>query len=233
MTSAAKQACILIVEDEPAIADMLKYALSSEGYSVEWVVTGAEALQCLKKTAFSAAIFDVGLPDVNGFELYKSARAICELPVMFLTARGDEIDRVVGLELGADDYIVKPFSPRELIARLKNILRRTGASAATPSSAAATPFRIDEGRHQIFYFEQALDLPRYEYRLLKVLVERPGRVFTRDHLMALVWDDPDASMERTVDAHVKQIRHKLKLLKPEIEAIVTHRGVGYSLREKW
>ena len=228
-----KNARILIVEDEPAIADMLKYALSSEGYAVEWAVTGAQALQHLRNSRFAAAIFDVGLPDVSGFELYKSARALCELPVIFLTARGDEIDRVVGLELGADDYIVKPFSPRELIARIKNILRRSHSNASDPIAHTSTPFQIDTGRHQISYFGEALDLPRYEYRLLKVLIERPGRVFTREHLMALVWDDPDSSMERTVDAHIKQIRNKLKLLKPEIEAIVTHRGVGYALREKW
>ena len=228
-----KSARILIVEDEPAIADMLKYALGSEGYAVDWAVTGAEALQQIKQARYAAAIFDVGLPDINGFELCKTARAICDLPVIFLTARGDEIDRVVGLELGADDYIVKPFSPRELIARLKNILRRVHSNPLDSVSESDTPFKIDQGRHLISYFGMALDLPRYEYRLLKVLVERPGRVFTREHLMALVWDDPDSSMERTVDAHVKQIRHKLKLLKPEIEAIVTHRGVGYALREKW
>lgn len=225
---------ILVVEDEPAIADMLRYALSSEGYAVNWVVTGTEAITQIRSEKFAAAIFDVGLPDTNGFDLYKNVRTFCELPVIFLTARGDEIDRVVGLELGADDYIVKPFSPRELVARLKNILKRTSNNnVESQHQSQGVPFRIDQARHQIFYFDQLLDLPRYEFRLLKVLIERPGRVFTREHLMALVWDDPDASMERTVDAHIKQLRQKLKALKPDIEAILTHRGVGYALRENW
>jgi two-component system catabolic regulation response regulator CreB len=177
-------------------------------------------------------VLDVGLPDINGFDLFKQLRAaLPELPALFLTARAGEIDRVVGLELGADDYVAKPFSPRELVARVRTILRRAQKVAAAPATASAHGFAVDDERKQIRYRGKALDLSRTEYRLLKVLIDRPGRVYTRDELMDRAWDDPASAFDRTVDAHVKMLRAKLRALAPEADPIQTHRGMGYSLRE--
>jgi len=224
---------VLIVEDEPGIADTLQYALRTDGFEPRWCATGEAALA--QAGGVALVILDVGLPDISGFELFKRLRALRDdLPVLFLTARGDEIDRVVGLELGADDYITKPFSPRELVARVRSVLRRSAGKAApapVAPAAPASPLHCDEGRRQIRYYGQALDLSRYEYGLLKTLLSRPGFVFSRERLLDLVWDDANESLDRTVDAHVKTLRAKLKAVAPELEPIRTHRGVGYALAE--
>ncbi|HEY8360610.1 MAG TPA: winged helix-turn-helix domain-containing protein, partial [Ramlibacter sp.] len=155
-----------------------------------------------------------------------------DVPMLFLTARSDEIDRVVGLELGADDYVAKPFSPRELVARVRGILRRS-VRAAVPAATGApmVPLALDEERRRISYYGQPLALSRYEYGILRVLMRRPGRVFSRDELLAQVWDAPDASFDRTVDAHIKTLRAKLKAVVPELEPVRTVRGSGYALNE--
>ncbi|QAZ39693.1 two-component system response regulator CreB [Methylibium sp. Pch-M] len=242
------RAQILIVEDEPGIADTLSYALRAEGFEPLWCATGEAALQQLPPQAPAPAlvILDVGLPDLNGFELFKRIRErAAELPVVFLTARSDEIDRVVGLELGADDYVAKPFSPRELVARVRTVLRRTARTAAPPltvpgaltpapapaAAAVPSPIDVDDGRRRIRYYGRPLELSRYEYGLLKTLAERPGHVYTRDVLLETVWDDPGESFDRTVDAHVKTLRAKLKAVAPTLEPIRTHRGIGYALAE--
>lgn len=222
---------ILIVEDEPGIADTLQYALSTDGFEPHWVATGEAALARLRETPAALVILDVGLPDLNGFEVFKRIRAVSEVPVMFLTARADEIDRVVGLELGADDYVAKPFSPRELVARVRSILRRAAKAAPPPASAPPLPFAVDEGRRQIRFYGRPLELSRYEYGLLKTLVERPGHVYSRDVLLDKVWDTSSESLDRTVDAHVKTLRAKLKAVAPGLEPIRTHRGSGYALAE--
>ena len=221
---------ILIVEDEPGIADTLQYALRTDGFEPHWVATGEAALARQKEQPAALVILDVGLPDLNGFEVFKRLRAFSEVPVVFLTARADEIDRVVGLELGADDYVAKPFSPRELVARLRTILRRATRVAAAPV-APVIPFQVDEGRRQIHFYGQLLELSRYEYGLLKTLVERPGHVYSRDVLLDKVWDERSDSADRTVDAHVKTLRAKLKQVAPQLEPIRTHRGSGYGLAE--
>jgi two-component system catabolic regulation response regulator CreB len=144
------------------------------------------------------------------------------------------VDRVVGLELGADDYVTKPFSPRELTARVRTVLRRVAKSASGPAPPAhQVPFRVDEERRTISFLGSPLELSRYEFRVLKLLVSRPGRVFSRDEILQHAWDEPDASFDRTVDAHIKQLRAKLKTIAPHVEAIRTHRGEGYSLNEHW
>jgi two-component system catabolic regulation response regulator CreB len=224
---------ILLVEDEPAIADAIAYALSTDGFEPVWRATGEAALQEAAGGEPALIILDVGLPDINGFELFKRLSRITSAPVIFLTARADEVDRVVGLELGADDYISKPFSPRELTARVRTVLRRVAKSAAPPTPATRLPFAVDDERRAIAFFGTPLELSRYEYRVLKLLVSRPGRVFSRDEILQQAWDEPDASFDRTVDAHIKQLRAKLKAIAPEVEAIRTHRGEGYSLNEHW
>ncbi len=223
---------ILVVEDEPAIADTIVYALSTDGFEPHWCATGGDALAAVRAQPCALAILDVGLPDVNGFELFKQLqKAVPGLPAIFLTARASEIDRVVGLELGADDYVAKPFSPRELAARVRTVLRRVQRSAGAPAVTASGPFEVDDERKTVRFRGRALDLSRTEYRLLKVLVERPGRVFSRDELMERAWDDPASAFDRTVDAHVKALRAKLRDVAPDDDPIVTHRGLGYSLRE--
>jgi two-component system catabolic regulation response regulator CreB len=223
---------ILIVEDEPGIADTLQYALRTEGFEPRWCASGEAALTAAHGAAL--VILDVGLPDLSGFEVFKRLRARdATLPILFLTARADEIDRVVGLELGADDYVTKPFSPRELVARVRTVLRRSAAAPAMPAvpAVATTPFRCDDAKRQIHYYGRALELSRYEYGLLKTLIARPGHVFTRERLLQQVWDDDTDSLDRTVDAHVKTLRAKLKVVAPALEPIRTHRGVGYALAE--
>jgi len=222
---------ILVVEDEPAIADTIVYALDTDGFAVQWCATGTAALQAAREQPAALAVLDVGLPDMNGFELFKRLQLFdAALPVIFLTARAGEIDRVVGLELGADDYMAKPFSPRELVARVRTVLRRvqrTPAAAAPPGGV----FAIDDEKKSIRFRGRALDLSRTEYRLLKVLIERPGRVYSRDELMQRAWDDPASAFDRTVDAHVKALRAKLREVDDQVDPISTHRGMGYSLRE--
>ncbi|MBU1359533.1 MAG: two-component system response regulator CreB [Gammaproteobacteria bacterium] len=247
---------ILIAEDEPGIADTLQYVLKTDGFVPVWCPTAAEALAQFAAEPPALAILDVGLPDMNGFELFKRLQALLreqggpDVPMLFLTARSDEIDRVVGLELGADDYIAKPFSPRELVARVRTILRRSarhgnGSASGPPLATAAPqatgqpmlqpmpqlPFALDEERMQIRYYGRVLELSRYEYGLLRLLVQRPGRVFTRDEMLQQVWDDASDSFDRTVDAHVKTLRAKLRAVAPEVEAIRTLRGTGYALNE--
>lgn len=235
---------ILVVEDEPSIADNIIYALETEQFEPTWCATAKDALDVWRKVEFALAILDVGLPDRDGFEVCREIRRHSTLPIIFLTARQTEIDRVVGLELGADDYVVKPFSPRELTARVKAVLRRTQPKPAPPtdkpdaasvesrSQRGGNPLAVDEERMQICYHGVLLDLTRYEYRVLLALAMSPGRVWTRSQLMEQAWEEPDTAMERTVDAHVKSIRAKLRAACPAADdPIRTHRGTGYSLRE--
>lgn len=222
---------ILVVEDEPGIADTIRYALATDGFEPIICATGEAALAHLGAQPVALVVLDVGLPDINGFELFKRMQARTDAPVIFLTARASEIDRVVGLELGADDYVAKPFSPRELVARVRTVLRRLRKTAAAPGHAAAAPITIDAERRRICYYGRALELSRYEYGLLQTLATRPGRVFTRDELLERVWDEPDASFDRTVDAHIKTLRAKLHAITPRLEPIRTHRGVGYAFAD--
>ncbi len=225
------QAKVLIVEDEPAIADTIQYALETEGFVPVTAPTGLEALALIDADGIDLIILDIGLPDINGFELCKQIRQKSPLPIIFLTARNEEIDRVVGLEIGGDDYVVKPFSPRELTARVKAVLRRTQPSNHATAHAPAV-WTVDAARRRISYFGTILELSRTEFELLQAFIRRPGQVFTRDQLMASVWDEPEASMDRTVDAHIKNLRAKLKAVRPDLDPIVTHRGTGYALREE-
>ncbi len=223
---------ILVVEDEAAIADTIVYALRTEGFAPVWKRTAAEALEALGKEEIALAILDVGLPDASGLDVCREIRRRGEMPVIFLTARSAEVDRIVGLELGADDYVTKPFSPRELTARVRAILRRAnGNGGAAKSGAKTSEWEHDEARCRILFRGNALELTRNEYRLLATLVKSPGRVFSREQLMNAAWDDPGAAMDRTVDAHVKMLRAKLRAAGADEDAIVTHRGIGYALKE--
>lgn len=222
---------ILIVEDEPAIADALIYALKSECHEVAHVMTGAEALKLEGLSGHDLAILDIGLPDMTGFDLCRRLRELRQIPVLFLTARSEEIDRVLGLEIGGDDYVTKPFSPREVVARVKAILRRSATAfqdAPAVRAASGSGLKIDALSKRILLNDAALDLTAHEFRLASVLIARPGQVFSRDQLLDHAWDDPGAVTDRTVDAHIKSLRAKLKSAQSGAEEMIeTRRGLGY------
>jgi len=221
---------ILLFEDEPNIAENLKYALKTEGLTCEHSTTAFDGLSKFKSGSFDLVILDVGLPDKNGFDVCREIRTTSRVPIFFLTARAEEVDKILGLELGADDYITKPFSPREVTARIRAFFRRFNGEAPKPAARMIRDFEIIEDRFQIKFKNQDLELRRYEFGILKFLLENPGRVYSRAQIMEKVWIEPDMSLERTIDTHIKVIRAKIKGLSDE-EIIVTHRGLGYSVKD--
>lgn len=229
---------VLIVEDEISIAEALVFALRNEGYQCTHYATGGACLDALRDCRGEALpaliLLDVGLPDGSGFDWFRCIREICAVPIIFLTARREEVDRVVGLEMGADDYVVKPFSVRELMARVRMVMRRhvggtptTGTSTSDPTLCAG--FTHDRERREIRYRNTPLSLTLHEYGLLLALLRHPSRVLTRAQLLQQAWDAPDHRLERTIDSHVKSLRAKLRAVDPGADPIRTHRGVGYSL----
>ena len=221
---------ILLVEDEAAIAGTVLYALREEGYDASHCLTAGDALALAAERAFDLAILDVGLPDLGGFALCRRLREHSDLPVIFLTARQEEADRILGFELGADDYVSKPFSPRELVARVRAVLRRAQPTACDATGQPAmTVFEHDAEGMRIRYRGRLLELTRYEYGLLAALLARPGAVLSRAQLMDRVWGDALESGDRTIDTHVKTLRAKLHAVSPDADPIRTHRGLGYSL----
>ncbi|WP_363796479.1 two-component system response regulator CreB [Lysobacter firmicutimachus] len=220
---------ILLVEDESAIADTVLYALRAEGYEAVHCLTGGEALREAARGTFDLAVLDVGLPDIGGFALCRELRRERDLPVIFLTAQNAEADRILGLEIGADDYVTKPFSPRELATRVRVVLRRLRPGGSEAAPATEEGFVHDAEGKRIRYRGQALDLTRYEYGLLAALLQRPGAVLSRAQLMDRVWGDALDSGDRTVDTHIKTLRAKLREVAADADPIRTHRGLGYSL----
>ena len=219
---------LLLLEDDPAIARTVAYALERDGLTVTHSLLVHDARQQLQRARFDLLVLDVGLPDGSGLDLLRDVRnapTTAALPVLMLSAHGEEIDRVLGLELGADDYLSKPFSPRELAARVKALLRRAG----TPPTAAAPLFHDDEAGQRIHLRGQPLALTRREYRLLACLLRGAGRIHSREALLAAAWGDDSESTDRTVDTHVKTLRAKLREADPAREYISTHRGMGYCL----
>jgi two-component system catabolic regulation response regulator CreB len=221
---------VLLVEDEPAIADTLVYALETECFRVTHALTAHEALAAVARETIDFAILDIGLPDMSGLDLCRKLRETAPIPVLFLTARDGEMDRILGLEIGGDDYVTKPFSPREIVARVRAILRR-GNHEARPLAATPTgTLHHERSAMRISCHGKPLDLTAHEYKLLVVLMEQPGRVFTRDQLLDHAWQDPGSVTDRTVDAHIKSIRAKLRAAHLGAEQLIeTRRGLGYSL----
>ncbi|MBC8992852.1 MULTISPECIES: response regulator transcription factor [Micromonospora] len=224
MTTAAPPGLVLVVEDEPAIADLVRLYLTRDGFGVHLERDGEAGLAAARRLRPVACVLDIALPGLAGTEICRRLRAAGDwTPVIFLTARDDEVDRVVGLELGADDYVTKPFSPRELLARLRAVLRRTsGVSAEQPRTLGAVT--LDPARRTVTAAGTPVQLTSTEFDLLAHLMARPGRVFTREELLAGVWGYAAHAGTRTVDVHVAQVRAKLG---PD-SVIRTHRGVGYA-----
>lgn len=287
---------VLIIEDEPGIADALTIALDLEGFATEVAVTGRAGLECLEKDARGFVILDLGLPDQTGFDVLRSIRQKYNLPVLILTARTEEIDRILGLELGADDYVTKPFSPREVVSRIKAILRRWGADSgesvqgahsgesrpaaqsestesrtapgnhsfnSDPNAAAAEnppgpgamvgnpgseefrklpvksgggqggygDFQWDDAEMIVYFRETPLALSPYEYGTLRLLLSRPGMVFSREAIMDRVWNEPEESFDRAVDTVIKNIRSQIRKVAQGEDPIETRRGLGYCIRK--
>jgi len=219
---------ILLVEDEPAIADTVIYALESESLGCTWVSTGTEAVAAVQANQPDLVLLDIGLPDQSGFDVCRQLREISPVPILFLTSRHSEIDQVLGLELGADDYITKPFSPRVLTARVRAHLRRVTPTVTPINEALQNDYPIDNPESQSITLRGiTLDLSRYEYGILALLLKHPGRIYSRDQLMQQVWENPEESYDRTVDTHIKTLRQKIKAIVPTLDPIKTRRGLGY------
>ena len=222
---------LLVVDDEPDLLELVRVNLSQSGYQVEVAESGEVALDLLRRSPPDLVILDLMLPDVPGTEICRRIRAdpdLQHLPVVMLTARADEVDRVVGLELGADDYVVKPFSPRELALRVRAVLRRRTPAAEAGRALVHGSLRIDPERHRCELEGEAVPLTAKEFDLLRCLMERPGRVMTRDQLLDDVWGTDIAVTTRTIDTHLKRLREKLGTASDKIETV---RGVGYRFAE--
>jgi two-component system response regulator RegX3 len=214
---------VLVVEDEAAIAEVAEMYLEQAGFRVRWAPTGADALKQLDDPSIDIVLLDLMLPDADGVDVFRTFRARRQVPVIMVTARDAEADRVLGLELGADDYVTKPYSPRELVARVRAVLRRGTIEDAPPAMMDAGGVRIDSNSRDVTVNGKAIELTRREFDLLAYMMARPGRVMTRAQLLGAVWDYPSDIDTRTVDVHVAQLRRKLGGACP----LRTVRGVGY------
>ncbi len=219
---------VLVVEDEESFSDALAYMLRKEGFEVAIAETGPEALEEFDRTGADLVLLDLMLPGLNGTEVCRAIRQRSNVPVIMLTAKDSEIDKVVGLEIGADDYVTKPFSTRELLARIKAVLRRGGeADELAPSVLEAGPVRMDVERHAVSVRGREIKLPLKEFDLLEILLRNAGRVLTRGQLIDRVWGSDYVGDTKTLDVHVKRLRAKVETDPSVPEHIVTVRGLGY------
>lgn len=220
---------ILVVDDEARIREVVQYALEREGFRVDALDDGTKALEAIGRGTYDLVVLDIMLPGVDGLELCRRVRASSRLPILFLSARSDEIDRVLGLELGGDDYLTKPFSPRELVARVKAVLRRTSGDAGdeeTKSKLSHGEVRVDLERHEVHWRGALVPLTATELGLLASLLERPGIVLSRGQLMQRAYRYDNLVTERTIDTHVRRVRAKFRALGGP-DPIATVHGIGY------
>ncbi|KXG78465.1 Alkaline phosphatase synthesis transcriptional regulatory protein PhoP [Fervidicola ferrireducens] len=225
---------ILVVDDEPFIVELVKFNLESAGYEVITASDGHEALKLIEKEHPDLIILDIMLPGIDGMEICRALRFKREtrdIPVILLTAKTGEIDKVLGLEMGADDYITKPFSPRELVARVRAVLRRTDKKARSEELIKAGPVVIDVDRHEVFVDGKKKDFTPKEFELLKLLASNPGKVFSREYLLENVWGYDYLGDTRTVDVHIRHLRQKIEKNSEDPKYIKTVRGVGYKFNE--
>jgi DNA-binding response OmpR family regulator len=228
-------ATILLVDDEEAVQKLLTYPLERDGYRVVQARDGEEALSRFSDRSIDLVVLDLMLPKVDGLEVCRRLRARSMVPIIMLTARDDELDKVVGLELGADDYITKPFSIREFRSRVRALLRRVAAQRAGPPPDEVIErgeLMIDGGRRSVEVRGERVQLTYVEFELLRALAAHPGRVYTRRMLLEALWGDADYRDPRTIDVHVRHIREKIEREPREPELILTVRGVGYRFRDR-
>ena len=226
------KATVLVVEDEPKIVEVLALYLEREGYQALAAGDGRTALDAFRRKQPDLVILDLNLPEMDGLELCRQIRKESSLPIIMLTARDEETDKLIGLELGADDYVTKPFSPREVIARVRAVLRRTAASRRSEDVLRAGDLVLDPSRHEARRGEEPLDLTPTEFRLLEVLMGNPGRVFTRLQLLDLVQGEAFEGYERTIDAHIKNLRQKIEPDPRRPSHVLTVYGVGYKFADR-
>jgi two-component system phosphate regulon response regulator PhoB len=222
---------ILVVDDEPDLVELVRVNLRQAGFEVRSAGTGREALESLRRSPPDAVVLDLMLPDLSGTELCRRVREtpdLAQIPILMLTARADEVDRVVGFEVGADDYVTKPFSPRELVLRVRALLRRRSEPAREGSALEHRGLRLEPERHRCFAEGAEVVLTAKEFELLRILMSRPGRVMTRDFLLEHVWGSDITVTARTIDTHLKRLREKLGRAGDLIETV---RGVGYRFAE--
>lgn len=245
---------VLIVEDDVSLRRNVSYALVEDAYEVILAGTGGEALGRLRENVIDLILLDVGLPDCCGFSLFHEIRELTKAPVIFMTARTDDRDRIAGLEQGADDYVNKPFAVRELQVRIRNVLRRVYSPAIEigekhpeeragsseerslidlPPVSSSFPLQVDQERQRITFYGTPLHTTRSEFILIAKLASKPGKIFSREELLDAINVDPNGPYDRSVDGHISKIRNKLKAVNAEHEPIVTHWALGYSLREEW
>ena len=223
------QESIIIVEDEKKIADLLRDYLVGAGFKVTVLDRGGEVVRLVRKNPPALILLDIMLPDLNGTDICREIRKISNVPIIMITARVEEVDRLIGLELGADDYICKPFSPREVVARVKAVLRRGGGPEPAGRKLVFGDLVLDESAHTASVDDRILDLTPSEFGLLKVLMAHPDRVFTRSELLDKVQGYQFEGYDRTIDTHVKNLRKKISDKLPDRELIRTVYGVGYKL----
>lgn len=217
---------VLIVEDEKKLADVLVQYLEKESFRITHFESGLNVVDWVKDNQPNIILLDLMLPDINGKDLCKEIRQFSSIPIIMVTAMIDEIDRLIGLELGADDYVCKPFSPKEVVARVKAVIRRT--EGEYNESKIYETFEVSDETYSIKYKQNKLDLTPVEFRLLKMFLESPGRVFNRDQILDKIFADGRIVLDRTVDTHVKNLRHKLKIASPDHDYIRSIYGIGYS-----
>lgn len=222
---------ILVVDDEASILKVVEYALTQEGFEVATAGSASEAESSLAESVPDLVILDVMLPGKSGLEIARELRATSDVPILMLSARADEVDRVLGLELGADDYVTKPFSPRELVSRVKAILRRAGAATDDKALVTVGDLRIDTLSRQVSRGDVVIRLTRTEYDILLHLARHPGTAFSREAILTALWNVSPLGDERAIDVHIHNMREKMESDPKDPEYILTVRGYGYRLRE--
>jgi two-component system response regulator RegX3 len=220
---------VLVVEDEESYSDALSYMLRKEGFEVAVAATGPDALAEFDRNGADIVLLDLMLPGMPGTEVCRQIRAVSSTPVIMVSAKDDEVDKVVGLELGADDYVTKPYSPRELVARIRAVLRRGAEPDLAPTTLESGPVRMDVERHVVTVNGEEQRLPLKEFELLEMFLRNPGRVLTRGQLIDRVWGSDYVGDTKTLDVHVKRLRAKLEEDPAEPRLLVTVRGLGYKL----
>jgi DNA-binding response OmpR family regulator len=223
---------VLVVDDEPKVADLIKAYLEKDGYDVLLSGDGKDAVEKARSYKPDLMVLDLNLPEMDGIEVFRVVHTFSDMPVIMVTARDDEVDKIVGLQLGADDYVTKPFSPRELAARVGAVLRRYAEGVRSTTRIITGDLQVDFDRHEVKYKNEPVGLTAAEFKLMAVMARNPGRVFTRLQLMDSAFGETYEGYDRTIDAHIKNIRQKLERIGGDSEnPVVTVRGVGYKLEQ--